>query len=285
MRIRLTLPALLLSSLALWPPAPAARAQEGPKILAVSGKAALLSAGRTLGSAQVGQILAPGQAVELAGGGRVRLAAEGGRVEITLTERASLRYDGPAAGAGGSPWAGGGLVQPAGSPVIGGDQPQFSMSVGRAEARVTTGQPLRLVAPLVTAAVRGTAFTMTVAPDGSSEMVTRQGLVEGLTRGGDLRLVSAGDTLSLTASQFAVYLKSQGLNVPGGDWRRVPAAALERVDQKTFSGGGAASGQTQAAAGAAGSSLDALLADPDGSPLAGEEAVTAGPPARRRCPL
>ncbi|MDR3038644.1 MAG: FecR family protein, partial [Candidatus Adiutrix sp.] len=285
--------AAVMAALAVWVSAPAALAQEAPKILEISGKARLLAAGKDLGPAQAGQTLAPGQAIELAGAGEVRLSARNGRIEIIAGRGAALRYDGQVAESS-QPWKSSRQIQLAGvKAAVAGNTPQFSVGQGQVEAQVTPGQPLRLVAPLVTAAVRGTRFSLAVAPDGSSSMNTRQGRVEAMSRSGEVRQVTAGGSLGLTAGQFAGFLKAQGLTVPGGDWRRVSPAALEKVDGQTFAGRFADAGGPAAAAeadgegggeqsvasgsgqgGPGGASLDALLADPNGSPMAGQAAVT-----------
>jgi hypothetical protein len=260
---------MALTALLLLALVPAAWAQEAPKILEISGKARLLAAGKDLGPAKAGRILAPGQAIQLAGAGEVRLSAQNGRVEITAGEGAALRYDGQV-NENSQPWKSSRQVQLAGvKAALAGNTPQFTVGEGQVTAEVTKGQPLRLVAPLVTAAVRGTRFSLAVAPDGSSNMNTQQGRVEATSRSGQVRQVSAGGSLSLSAGQFADFLKTQGISVPRGDWRQVSPAALEKVDDQTFAGrfadAGAASGD---------SSLDALLADPNGSPMAGQAAVT-----------
>jgi hypothetical protein len=251
--------------------AQASQAEDGPKIISISGKAEILAAG-IVSDAEPGFRLAPGQAVRLEEGGEVRISAEDGAIEIIATDGAVISYDGRVSERS-MPWR----EQPLQRVALSDGAAQFSLGIGRVDIQVVTGQPLRLVAPLISASVRGTRFVMSVAKDGSSGLKTLRGRVETLGRSGELRLTGPGRGLALSAASYSRFLRSRGVVIPrGGSWRDVSSATLQQVDARTFGNRfEAASGETRASAAPANGDggLDALLADSGCHPLAGRAAL------------
>jgi hypothetical protein len=85
----------------------------------------------------------------------------------------------------------------------GGSGPHFSLNQGKAEVEVVDGQPLRVVTPLLMAAVRGTHFIVTVAADGTSSFTTIEGQVFAVTRTGVAQMTTAGGGMQMSASGYA----------------------------------------------------------------------------------
>jgi hypothetical protein len=207
-------------------------AQEtGPVVIKVAGKAEILERGRRQPAAE-GHKLLPGQSIELVGGGEVILSSNDGKITVKVLKDSSVRYDGYAA-ANERPWGSAPVYRPVASQKE--NVSQFTASKGKLEVQVTPGQPLRLVSPLIIAAVRGTNFTVTVDMDGSSRVETVEGQVATYGRNGDMRLATAGQSAQITAGDYAAHLEANGvITPPGGTWRDVPAADQERVDDQTL---------------------------------------------------
>ncbi|MDR2488348.1 MAG: FecR domain-containing protein [Desulfovibrio sp.] len=264
----------VLCVLSLLLSAPVSQAQDSPKILSISGKAEILAAG-IVSEAKPGFRLEPGQAVRLVGGGEIRVSAENGNVELVAANGAVVAYDGRVSERS-SPWQEKQIQRVA----VADGTAQFSVAVGRVDVRVVTGQPLRVVAPLVTASVRGTRFTMLVAKDGSSSMKTLRGSVETLGRSGEARMAGAGQGLSLSAASYGKFLRAKGVAIPaGGNWRSVDAVTLGKMDAQVFGDRfDDTSEGTQASSGSDGErgALDPILSNPDCNPMAGQEALTGG---------
>jgi hypothetical protein len=106
--------------------------------------------------------------------------------------------------------------------------------LGEADVVVVPGQPLRLVTPLVVAAVRGTRFIVSVALDGSSVVNTVEGQVLAVGRNGVAQVLGAGQGFQLTSSQYVNFLQESGINVPQGEWRGLDARTVERIDTQTL---------------------------------------------------
>jgi hypothetical protein len=140
----------------------------------------------------------------------------------------------------------------------------MSVPVGRLEVEVQPGQELRLVMPLIMAAVRGTRFTVSVDLDGTSRVNTFDGAVAAYGRNGEFRLTLAGQTAEVTARAYVSFLAAQGVSAPGGNWKNVPPRTQERVDNSVigpvFGEGG-------------GDLLVAVLANPNASPTSGVNAL------------
>ncbi|MDR1871393.1 MAG: FecR family protein [Deltaproteobacteria bacterium] len=249
----------LLASLALTSPA---RAQnEAPQITSIAGKAQILSRGRRT-PAKEGQKLAPGDTIELIGGGEVQLSVSDGQINVKVLGGSKVKYDG-AVSRNALPWSPLGQLKTAADGP--GETPQLSIPVGQVEVSVQPGQNLRLVAPLILAAVRGTDFSVAVELDGTSRINTRQGQVETYGRNGELKLTGPGQSAILTSREYTAYLAASGVNIPaGGSWKNVPATTQERVDRETL-------GEVFSAEG--GGFLAAVLANPNLSPSAGVNAI------------
>jgi hypothetical protein len=206
---------------------PAWAQSEGAKIVTIMGQAEILAAG-VWREARVDEYLKPGESVRLVGGGVVRVSAEDDKISITLDEETVLRYDGAVA-PDDRPWKDGvpfvrtGRGEP--TPAV--EVPQFTVPYGRTDVSVTPGQPLRVVAPLIAAAVRGTRFTLAVALDGSSSLSAVEGEVLAISRTGAAQIMGAGGGMSLTADEFGQFLSQAGVSPPGGDWRNLDLRSLE----------------------------------------------------------
>ncbi|MDR1870439.1 MAG: FecR domain-containing protein [Deltaproteobacteria bacterium] len=236
-------------------------AQEaGPKILSVAGKAEILERGRRT-PARRGHTLQPGQTIELVGGGEVSLAMDNDRIKVKVVDGSSVRYDGYVP-ANSQPWS---AATPAVRQASSGEMaPQFSAQKGQMEVEVAPGQQLRIVSPLILAAVRGTKFTVTVDFDGTSKVDTSEGRVATYGRNGEIRLATPTQSAVVTAKEYGAFLESQGARIPrGGTWRDVPAATQERVDSETVG----------AAFQPGGDILVAVLANPNASPTSGVQAL------------
>jgi hypothetical protein len=205
-----------------------ALAQEAaPTILQVAGKAQIIERGRRM-PARTGQRLLAGQTIELVGGGEVRVTTVDGRIKIRVTSDSTVRYDGQVE-ANSQPWALGPTTRQA---AAGEAAPQFFASKGKLEIEVAPGQRLRLLCPLILAAVRGTVFTVTVEADGTSRVDTMEGQVATYGRQGEMALTRPGQSAEVTARQYSTFLANNGVSVPGGDWRRVSENERQRVDNQ-----------------------------------------------------
>ncbi|MDR1085367.1 MAG: FecR family protein [Deltaproteobacteria bacterium] len=232
-------------------------------ILKIAGKAEILEQGRSV-AAKEGQRIRPGQSVRLVGGGEVSISSQNDRIRIRVQDDTTLKYDGDT-GANTLPWS---RTNPDYRKIAAEDKkvPQFSVPVGRLEVEVVPGQELRLVCPLIMAAVRGTVFLVNVEYDGTSRISTLEGVVATYGRHGESRLTLAGQSAEVTAGLYTGYLISRGVNVPsGGTWQDVPAGTQERVDNETLGG--------IFAEGGGGGLLGAVLANPSASPTAGVNAL------------
>ncbi|MDR2141021.1 MAG: FecR family protein [Deltaproteobacteria bacterium] len=237
-------------------------AQDGPVVLRVAGTAQILEAGRHF-EAKEGHRLSPGQSVKLIGGGEVLLSVASGKIAIKVLENSTAKYDGPT-GANDRPWSNPvGAYQKA-STTAGKKVPQLSVPVGKLEVEVQPGQELRVVCPLIMAAVRGTRFTVTVDLDGTSRVDTFEGQVAAYGRDGEIRLTLAGQKAEVTARDYTAHLAANGVRVPQGGWRNVPAQSRENVDERTL---GVIFGPD------GGDLLTAVLANPNASPTSGLNAI------------
>jgi hypothetical protein len=234
---------------------------DGVAVISIAGKAEILEQGRRT-AAREGQRLLPGQSVRLVGGGEVRLSTTDGRIQVRVLDNTTLKYDGPT-GANSLPWTPTSRYQRATSAEEK-RVPQMSVPVGRLEVEVQPGQELRLVMPLIMAAVRGTRFTVSVDLDGTSRVNTFDGVVATYGRNGEFRLTLAGQTAEVTARAYTNFLATQGVSAPGGNWKNVPPGTQERVDNSVigpvFGEGG-------------GDLLVAVLANPNASPTSGVNAL------------
>jgi hypothetical protein len=210
-------------------------AQQDPEIVTIMGRAEILSSG-TWREAKTGEFVKPGDWIRIVGEGEVKLSEDHGKTSITLQDETSVRFDG-VVDPNSRPWQNGLPVSnaaakpdPEGESTI-----QYTLPYGKADIEVVPGQPLRVVTPLIAAAVRGTHFLLAVALDGSSTLSTIEGQVLALGRNGISQIVGAGSTMQLTSSQYAGFLQQGGVNVPGGDWQGLDLSTLEKVDAQTFS--------------------------------------------------
>jgi hypothetical protein len=206
-------------------------AQEFPKVIKIAGKAEILEKGKWT-KLKTGRELWEGQSIRLVKGGEVALTSEAGKLEIIITDGSVIKYKGlvPEKKV---PW--GSSTRPAStsnsnSKII----PEFELLEGNANVSVEKGQPLRVITPLVIAAVRGTGFSAIVEPDGSSTIKVYDGSVMVVGRDGKSQIVNAGFSYRLTAAQYVEYLKKSKVNIPPKGWRDVPSQQLETVDSKTF---------------------------------------------------
>jgi hypothetical protein len=198
------------------------------------GQAEILSAG-TWRTAKTGDFIKPGDSVLIVGPGEVSLSSDNGKATVNLKDETLVSYDGEI-DPNSRPWKDGQPVTATSAKVTpgGGKSGQFTVSKGQAEVVVVPGQPLRVVTPLIAAAVRGTHFTITVAIDGSSSLNTIEGQVLALGRNGVSQLVGPGGGFQLTSSQFANYLQQGGLSVPSGEWQGVDPSLLDKMDPQGF---------------------------------------------------
>ena len=260
------------------------------KVVRVAGKAEIFRAG-VWNEAKTGDSLKPGEAVRIADGGEVNVEGADGKISLNGRNGAVIEYDG-IVDAEIAPWKSARLARAPGYQPQGDldATQQFSCPAGDIEIRVQTGEPLRVVTPLLTAAVRGTEFTMQVAPDGSSSLQLLQGAVDGYDRTGTMRQVAPGQDMSLDTSAFVQYLGAKGVDImPGQDWRTLSPTVLESVDAATFSGtfaqvyynpvvgrvvkseagtDGVDEGKVAKAAYVGDATLEDILANPDVDPMA-----------------
>ncbi|MDR1872609.1 MAG: FecR domain-containing protein [Deltaproteobacteria bacterium] len=260
MKASVYLSAALALTLVLFGTGDAYAQEAGPNIISLSGKAEILERGRRTPARQ-GHTLQPGQTIELVGGGEVSLAMDNDRIKVKVVDGSSVRYDGYVP-ANSQPWS---AATPAVRQAASGESaPQFSAQKGRMEVEVAPGQQLRIVSPLILAAVRGTKFTVTVDFDGTSRVDTSEGRVATYGRNGEIRLATPTQSAVVTAKEYGAFLESQGARIPrGGTWRDVPAATQERVDSETVG----------AAFQPGGDILVAVLANPNASPTSGVQAL------------
>ncbi|MDR1051658.1 MAG: hypothetical protein LBP95_11420 [Deltaproteobacteria bacterium] len=232
-----------------------ASAGDGVEVVSVMGRAEILSAG-VWREAKKGDQVKSGESLRVDDAGEATLAGRGNVIEVSVKKGATVSFDG-LVDVDSRPWrregpelrtAGGADVPESGGPGV--LAPQFSVPRGQAAVTVVPGQPLRVVAPLVMAAVRGTSFIMTVAADGGSTLNTIEGQVLATSRTGLTQMVGPGQSFSLSANQYASFLQQSGVDVPGDGWRGVDSNTLEQVDSSTFSGS-SASEAGQGASGAA----------------------------------
>ncbi|MDR1873210.1 MAG: FecR family protein [Deltaproteobacteria bacterium] len=209
---------------------------EAPKIIKISGKAEILKNGRW-SKAKVGQDLLVGQAIRLVRGKEVTLTSRNGDIEVLFTNNSVVKYNGyvPETSV---PWLSS-ISRPNPtalnkSPLI----PEFELVEGETNISVTKGQPLRVITPLIIAAVRGTNFSIQVKPfEGSSKVVVNEGTVMVTGRNGKSALVKAGSTFEYTAEQYADYLRRQKVKIPPEGWKQVPFDAQQALDFRTFKSG------------------------------------------------
>jgi hypothetical protein len=205
-----------------------------PRVLSVMGKAEIRSAGRVR-EAQTGDLIRPGESVSLSQDANMRLSASNGKAEIALNGGTEISYDGEV-DINSRPWKDDAGVAEAALPQVppGERGPQFSLRQGRADVNVEEGEPLRVVTPLLMAAVRGTHFVVTVLLDGTSSVMTIEGQVFVVTRIGLMQIASAGGTVEISSSDYAAFLEQNGVSVPNGDWSQVAPSSLEKIDVQTF---------------------------------------------------
>jgi hypothetical protein len=254
----------ILSQLIFWGSSIAiteAQAQNEATILKVAGKAEILAQGRRLPARQ-GQKLLPGQSVQLIGGGEVLLTSNNGKVQVRVLDNTTVKFDGDVV-ANSQPWDSSSRYQKTSSSSPK-EAPQFSVPVGKLEFRVEPGQELRVVCPLIMAAVRGTVFVVTVDLDGTSTVNTIEGRVATYGRNGEIRLTSSGQTAQVTARKYEDHLAKKGVATSGGTWKNVPPRTQARVDNETV-------GNTFGDQG--GGLLGSVLANPDASPTDGVNAM------------
>jgi hypothetical protein len=206
-------------------------AQESTTVLKVAGKAEILKQGRWF-RAKKGQELLVGQAIRMVNGGEVTLTSEGGNIIIVVLEGSTVKYKGLVAERS-VPWLSSPKPAPANSAMV----QEFEVVEGQANINVTDGQPLRVITPLVVAAVRGTDFTLQVESDGSSTVIVREGSVMATGRNGTSKLVNAGSSYTLTAAQYSDYLKKKKVPIPQEGWKHIPNQQLETLDATTFKSG------------------------------------------------
>ena len=206
---------------------------ETAKILKISGKAEILQT-ETWSEAKVNQMLDPGQAVRLVGGGEVALEAANGNIRVTIKDNTTLEYDG-LTNSGVAPWQSSRQAKTRQAPNLSnGVMQQFACPVGNVEFNVTTGNPLRVVAPLMSASVRGTGFSMLVTGDGSSTLDVSEGSVESFDRMGSRSMLGAGQFSSLNSGVFTAYLDTHNISSPTGDWRDISETVLDNLDAENF---------------------------------------------------
>jgi uncharacterized membrane protein YgcG len=231
-------------------------------ILRVAGRAEILAQGRRI-TANEGYRIQPGQTISLVGGGEILMTTANGRINVKVLADTSVKYDGEV-NENDLPWSGVRLGPREASTAPTGRVPQFSVPLGKLQIEVESGQEVRLVCPLILAAVRGTVFTVTVDLDGTSRVDNLEGLVATYGRHGEMRLLGAGQSAMVTARDYANFLNTHGVRPPRGDWRRVPSRTQERVDNDAlgniFGPGG-------------GNLLAAVLANPEATPTGGVNAM------------
>jgi hypothetical protein len=229
-----------------------------PTIIKVAGKAEIIERGRRL-PIREGQRLLAGQSIELIGGGEVRLTTVDGKIKIRIVGGTTVRYDGLVE-ANSQPWAAGPTYQTAGQ---GDSTPQFRPTKGKLEVEVAPGQRLRILCPLILAAVRGTFFTVTVEADGSSRVDGFDGQLAFYGRQGEMGLIRPGQNVQIRANDYSAFLAKKGVEVPDADWRKVSAKDQKSVDNQTL--GPIFSPNSDL--------LVAVLSNSDASPTAGLEAL------------
>jgi hypothetical protein len=209
--------------------------QTGAQVVQVMGKAEILSAGRWR-TAQAGDFIKPGDSVLVVGPGEVSLTSNRGQAKVNVKNDTLVSYDGEV-NPNSRPWQDGKPVPAveASTSIPLHRASQFTVSKGQAEMIVVPGQPLRVVTPLIAAAVRGTHFIVSVALDGSSSLTTLEGQVLALGRNGVSQMVGAGGGMQLTSSQYAAFLEQTGISVPSGNWQGLDPATLDKLDPQTFS--------------------------------------------------
>jgi hypothetical protein len=203
-------------------------AQDFPKIIKIAGKAEILSNGRW-STAKNNQSLLVGQTIKLVRGNQVSLVSEGGNVEIIVSKRSAVKFNGEVPEAS-VPWGDSHRLVTAKSDLI----PEIEVVEGLSRFSVKQGESLRVITPLIIAAVRGTDFTVSVAPDGSSEVIVAEGSVMVTGRDGKSGLVNRGRAYSFTAEQYADFLRKNKVKIPPEGWRNVPRQQLQDVDDRTF---------------------------------------------------
>ncbi|MDR2141591.1 MAG: FecR domain-containing protein, partial [Deltaproteobacteria bacterium] len=218
--------------LGAWASVAQAQENSGATILKIAGKAEILSQGQRL-PAHEGFRLSPGQSIQLVGGGEVRLSTNGGKVQVRVLADTTVKYDGEV-DANGQPWGPSSKLREVSTGGSGQMAPQISVPVGKLEIQVEPGQELRVVCPLIMAAVRGTRFNISVELDGSSTVTTLEGRVATYGRNGELRLISSGQSAQVTARAYSNFLANQGVSVPRGSWREAPAQTQAAVDDRTL---------------------------------------------------
>ncbi|MDR1083755.1 MAG: FecR family protein [Deltaproteobacteria bacterium] len=206
-------------------------AQEAPKVLTIAGKAEILKNGRWYRT-KAGEELKDQQAIRLVEGREVTLVAREGKITIVISSGSTVKYNGlvPEKNV---PWISAPQPTRSKSPVI----PEFELVEGQSRVEVTPGQPLRIITPLIMAAVRGTGFAVSVKPDGSSAIRVNEGSVSVMGRTGKTRVIKAGSSYQLTAAEYTDFLKKKGFTVPPEGWRYIPHRDLEALDAKTFRSG------------------------------------------------
>jgi hypothetical protein len=205
-------------------------AQGEPKVVKVMGRAEIISAGITR-EAKAGDFIKPGESVRLVGKRNVSLEGNGGKIKISLKDDTLATYDGDVS-INSRPWKDGVVVRPVmleGTPENERFS-QFSVTEGKAEVDVIPGQPLRVVTPLVVAAVRGTSFTIAAAVDGTSSLSIIEGQVLALGRNGLTSLIGAGQGFEITPSQFNAFVAQSGETISAGGFQNLDFQALKKLD-------------------------------------------------------
>jgi organic radical activating enzyme len=209
-------------------------AQENPKIVKIAGKAEILRNGQWF-KAKAGSELLAGQSIRLVKGNEITLISEGGKIEIVISNGSAIKFNGVVPEKS-VPWAPM-IVKSKSSSSKSPLTPEIELLEGQTSVTVTGGQPVRVVTPLIIAAVRGTKFSVFVEQDGSSKVIVRDGSVMAIGRNGKNEIVEAGSTYQLTAEQFVDFLKRNKVKIPPEGWRNVPNHQLQALDARTFKSG------------------------------------------------
>lgn len=216
---------LAIAIFAAFVVAPHVLAGDAPQIMKVAGRAEILKMGQWRDAA-IGDTLSPGDMVRTGEGGEMTLSAEDDAINITTRPDTEVRYEGKIAAAA-KPWLSAELLMDEGDAPGENLTQQFSTPKGEVEADVKTGTKLRIVAPLLTAAVRGTNFVMRAHEDGSSYLTVQKGAVDAFNRAGQTEVVTEGLDFSFTTSEFNIILRERGILDAGQSWRDLPAQVVD----------------------------------------------------------
>jgi hypothetical protein len=217
---------LALAVLALASSPAQAQGSGEARVIKIMGHAEIMRAG-TWRTARAGDVLRAGETLKAAEGGGAIVSAADGRIEVEVRGNAAIANDG-LVDASAEPWSDD--YRPA---ALGGvdpkavKAPQWTVPEGEVEVNVVPGQPLRVLTPLVMAAVRGTKFLVSVALDGSSSLSVAEGQILAVARTGAAQMLGPGGGFTLSSGQFAAFLQESGLTVPGGDWHLADVGSLD----------------------------------------------------------